>query len=295
MFSFFRVVKTRDCLVKGQADPIFSSKGLKSSFTFTGNYESARKCTQRVMKEREATLGRNHPFYAICLNQMGLIYDQLGKPDDAMKYFAEALKVKRKVKATIHSLTISMNNVANKHRQAKRFDEAKALLDEAMSNMNALVQQNMGGLSLTHNSYGKLYKDMQEYEKAEESYRKSEEIRQAIMPRSIPYVWTAIQLAQVKVIRKKYKSALKIADAILEDKEHILKTMPHNDFVYETLKIKADVYLENDHVEKYKDTLNEMQLELARLFNIHMEKENYRKYDLFKQQWLEVKAKVDPS
>ena len=246
-----------------------------------------------MLEDRKQRLGERHPHYAEELNQMGLIHDNIGQPEEAMKYFEKALEVKRQSKTTIYSMTVSLSNMANKYRVLKQFDKAKELLYEAMGNIQSSEQKHQGGLSLIHNSYGKLYRDLKMYKISEEHFTKAMNIRQSIIPGSIPYVWTTMQLAQVKAIRKKYRSATDLLDDILKGKDHVLETMPHNDFVYEVLKTKSEIYLEHGHIEAYKDILNEMLLELARLLNIHMERENDIKYELVRRQWEEVKRKLE--
>jgi Tetratricopeptide repeat/Protein of unknown function (DUF2914) len=60
-----------------------------------GNYTSAEKLLREAARLQEASLGPRHPDLANTLNNLGIVCEITGKPDDAEQYFRRAVSIAR--------------------------------------------------------------------------------------------------------------------------------------------------------------------------------------------------------
>jgi len=58
-----------------------------------GNYASAEKLLREAARLQEASLGPRHPDLANTLNNLGIVCEMTGKPDDAEQYFRPAMRI----------------------------------------------------------------------------------------------------------------------------------------------------------------------------------------------------------
>ena len=60
-----------------------------------GSYTSAEKLLRQAARMQEANLGPRHPDLANTLNNLGIVCEMTGKPDDAEQYFRRAVSIAR--------------------------------------------------------------------------------------------------------------------------------------------------------------------------------------------------------
>lgn len=261
--------------------------------TWIGSYEMAKKYHFEALRRRRIHLGDNHPFIGESLNNIGLLFDQMGDSETALMYFEQGLEIKKKNKSTPWSISFSLNNVANKYCSLNQFDKALDLLDESMNILNAMDVPHTGAVSLTYNSYGKVYREMGMYERSAQMFKKAVDMRFEIMPYSIAYIWSAIQLAKVYAELNKFPLCLWMIREILQRKESALKTMPHNDFVLECLQMEKDVYKKTGKQDLYKDALWNIQSELMRLGDAYLKRGKAEKVQEVTQKLKELRLELE--
>lgn len=261
--------------------------------TWIGSYERAKKYHFEALRRRRIHLGDKHPFIGESLNNIGLLFDQMGDSETALMYFEQGLEIKKKNKSTPWSISFSLNNVANKYCSLNQFDKALDLLDESMNILNAMDVPHTGAVSLTYNSYGKVYREMGMYERSAQMFKKAVDMRFEIMPYSIAYIWSAIQLAKVYAELNKFPLCLWLIREILQRKESALKTMPHNDFVLECLQMEKDVYKKTGKQDLYKDALWNIQSELMRLGDAYLQRGKAEKVQEVTQKLKELRLELE--
>ena len=67
-----------------------------------GSYTSAEKLLRDAARLQEASLGPRHPDLANTLNNLGIVCEMTGKPDDAEQYFRRAVSIARTSLAADH-------------------------------------------------------------------------------------------------------------------------------------------------------------------------------------------------
>ena len=84
-----------------------------------GNYASAERLLRDAARLQEASLGPRHPDLANTLNNLGIVCEMTGKPDDAEQYFRRAVSIARTSLAADHPF------VATSHKNLRDFCEAR--------------------------------------------------------------------------------------------------------------------------------------------------------------------------
>ncbi len=84
-----------------------------------GNYASAEKLLRDAARQQEANLGPRHPDLANTLNNLGIVCERTGKPDDAEQYFRRAVSIARTALASDHPF------VATSQKNLRDFCEAR--------------------------------------------------------------------------------------------------------------------------------------------------------------------------
>jgi len=84
-----------------------------------GSYTSAEKLLRDAARLQEASLGPRHPDLANTLNNLGIVCEMTGKPDDAEQYFRRAVSIARTSLAADHPF------VATSQKNLRDFCEAR--------------------------------------------------------------------------------------------------------------------------------------------------------------------------
>ena len=110
---------------------------------------------------------------ATILNVMGAAYEQLNKPDDAMRNYQESLSIKRSLNQK-PGIALTLSNIARVQATLGKPDEALKSYQEAVK-----LQREIGdrkGLGGTLNNLGELYRDRSRFDDALKAYKESLQI-----------------------------------------------------------------------------------------------------------------------
>ena len=82
-----------------------------------GDHAAAERALRRARRLQEAHLGLVHPDVANTLNNLGVVCDILGRPDEAEFLYRRALGIARKTLADDHPyIATSLQNLSNLYR-----------------------------------------------------------------------------------------------------------------------------------------------------------------------------------
>jgi eukaryotic-like serine/threonine-protein kinase len=110
-------------------------------------------------------------------NVMGAAYEQLNKPDDAMRNYQESLSKKRSLNQK-PGIALTLSNIARVQATLGKPDEALKSYQEAVK-----LQREIGdrkGLGGTLNNLGELYRDRSRFDDALKAYKESLQIQRDI-------------------------------------------------------------------------------------------------------------------
>jgi tetratricopeptide (TPR) repeat protein len=84
-----------------------------------GNYPAAQIDAQQLERLAKARFGADHPYYAVALNKLGIVFRAQGKYGEAEGLFKRALVIREKALGATHSdVGQTLNNLALVHKRA---------------------------------------------------------------------------------------------------------------------------------------------------------------------------------
>jgi eukaryotic-like serine/threonine-protein kinase len=119
----------------------------------------------------------NQDGKATILNALGAAYEQLNKPDDAMRNYQEALRIRRSLDQKA-GMAIALSNIARVQATLGKSDDAYKSYAQTET-----IQRDIGdkkGLGVTLINLGELYRERSKYEQALKAYKESLQIHREI-------------------------------------------------------------------------------------------------------------------
>src|SRR5580765_1733221 len=114
---------------------------------------------------------------ATILNAMGAAYEQLNKPDDAMRNYQEALQIRKNLKQEAGEALV-LGNIARVQAGLGKPNEAYKSYGEAEKLQRAIGDKK--GLGVTLINLGELYRERSKYDEALKAYKESLQIHREI-------------------------------------------------------------------------------------------------------------------
>jgi len=132
-----------------------------------GKYTDALALSEKELKLSEATLGPESEETAICLNDLGGMYQILGDYTNAEAMFKRGLDIREKVLGPDHQFTArSLNNLGLLYVAMGRYTNAEQLMSRALAINNHLLGSNSTASVTSLGSLGSLYRAEGDYQKA---------------------------------------------------------------------------------------------------------------------------------
>jgi tetratricopeptide (TPR) repeat protein len=99
-----------------------------------GNYPAAQIDAQKLEQLAKARFGADHPYYAVALNKLGIVFRAQGKYGEAEGLFKRALVIREKALGATHSdVGQTLNNLALVYRDQGKYSEAEGLYKRALA------------------------------------------------------------------------------------------------------------------------------------------------------------------
>ena len=112
--------------------------GEAEQATSAGDHAAAERALRRVLRLQEAGLGLSHPDVANTLNDLAVVCDRLGRPDEAEFLYRRALGIARRTLEPDHPyIATSLENLSNLY-QAQGKPEKLAKIREGRSSGSGL-------------------------------------------------------------------------------------------------------------------------------------------------------------
>ncbi|KAH3739806.1 uncharacterized protein LOC127850184 [Dreissena polymorpha] len=255
-------------LVSGKPFELIALQALNnmgSTLTKLGAFEEAEKYNFVSLKRRRKIQGENHPDVGMTLNNIGIMYDQKGDIRLALKYFQEALDIKKNSKAPDLSLVASLTNVANVYLAVEKFDEALNALDEAERILSKQRFPQVHLIAYLNDTRGKLYFEQGNMDKAAEMFENAVRGRDKVASGKTTHVESLVHMMKVAVKKGDTFKCIKTGKTVLSFRNDLIKQRPKSRFLTECFDCLAKVYeIMGDDV-KVRDTLRKIKIELLRL------------------------------
>ena len=198
----------------------------------------------------EVNLGPGHPSVATTLNNLALLYHQMGDYEKALPLYQRALEISEKVLGPQHpSVAQTLNNIAELYRQMGDYEKALPLYQRALEIREKVLGPQHPSVATTLNNLAALYESMGDYEKALPLYQRALEISEKVLGPQHPSVATTLNnIAELYRQMGDYEKALPLYQRALEIIEKVLG--PQHPDVATTLNNLAAFYYQMGDYEK---------------------------------------------
>jgi len=145
----------------------------KSSLCYSiGDYSAALDFSQRSLAIKEQMLGKNSEFVATDVENIGVIYMEMGKYDLALVFLERALNIQEFGHGEVHSVELASiyNSMGMVYKRKKDFPKAIDCFEKAISYGGAILGEGHPDIGMRYNNLGSIYDDMGELDLAFDNY-----------------------------------------------------------------------------------------------------------------------------
>ena len=129
---------------------------------------------------------------ALYLNQLGLVYDNMGEYSKALSSYERSLEIDKVALPPNHpSLATSYNNIGLVYMNMGEYSKALSSYERSLEIDKVALPPNHPDLATSYNNIGMVYNNMGEYSKALSSYEQSLEIYKVALPPNHPDLATS--------------------------------------------------------------------------------------------------------
>lgn len=194
-----------DIELKDKKSIAASYNNLGTGYDYLGDYIRAIEYYQKSLKLQLEL--KNDRGVSDLYNNFGVIYNSLKQYDKSLQYYFLSLKIDQKLKDK-YSEAITLNNIGSLYNKLKDYPNALAYFKRSYAIQVEI--KNKAGQAMAMGNLGSYYLDLKKLDSAAYYLEKSISIYRAENNKQtlgifLPY------LAKVKIEKKEYQSALKIA------------------------------------------------------------------------------------
>ena len=190
---------------------------------FYAYYEEAENVYLRLIQISEETNGQNETT-AKAYNCLGIVYDNLGDYDEALKYYNKALKIDKEVFGEEHPYTaMSYLNIGGTYYKLGEYNDALKHYNKALKIKKEVFGQKHISTASCYLNMGMVYDDLGEYYNALKYHNKAIEIYKEVLEENnlnIATYYNSIGIVYQNL--KKYDKALESHNKALEIREEVL-------------------------------------------------------------------------
>ncbi len=207
---------------------------------------------EEMLQILEAELGSQYPDVATTLNNIAVLYCQMGEYEKAQPFYQRALDIREKALGPQHpDYAITLNNIAGLYESMGEYEKAIPLYQRALDIREKVLGPQHPSVATTLNNLAELYRQMVEYEKAIPLYQRALEIvEKELGPEHTNVAATLNNLAILYNSMGEYEKALPFYQRALEIVEKELG--PEHPYVAMTLNNIAKLY---DSMEEYEKAI----------------------------------------
>ena len=189
-----------------------------------GKYQEATPLAEKAVELAKRVYGPEHVRTATSLNNLALLYQDMGEYAKAEPLNEEALRIDQKVLGPEHLDTVtSLNNLALLYDDMGEYTKAEPLYQEALRIRQKVLGPEHPNTATSLNNLALLYDHMGEYAKAEPLYQQALRIRQKVLPPEHPSTATSLnnlaglydQTGEYAKAEPLYQEALRIRQKVL--------------------------------------------------------------------------------
>ncbi|CAF4613927.1 unnamed protein product [Rotaria magnacalcarata] len=152
-----------------------------------GHLDQAEELYQELRKNASSDSDRAHIYH-----MLGMLKDDQGKYQEAVKFYEKSLEIKRKtLPEDDASLAPTYSNIGEVYRNMGEYSKALEYYEKGLEITKKALPPTHPDLATSYNNIGLVYKNMGEYLKALEYYEKDLEITKKALPPTHPDLATS--------------------------------------------------------------------------------------------------------
>ncbi|CAF2060552.1 unnamed protein product [Rotaria magnacalcarata] len=147
-----------------------------------GHSNQAEELYQELLKSASTDSERAHIYH-----MLGMLKDDQGKYQEAVKFYEKSLEIKRKtLPEDDASLAPTYSNIGEVYRNMGEYSRALEYYEKSLKIIEISLHPTHPDLASSYNNIGEVYRNMGEYSKALEFYEKSNKILEISLPPTHP-------------------------------------------------------------------------------------------------------------
>ncbi len=233
-----------------------------------GQYVEAERLYKKALKINREMLGEHHPDYAASLNDLAMVYADMGRHAEAEPLYEEALAIRREALGERHpDYAQTLNNLATLYGQTDRGSEALTLVKEATAIRREALGERHADYAQSLNNLAAQYVSLGRYTEAEPLHQEAMEIRREVLGERHPHYAQSLnnlatlyfQTGRAEKAEPLFKEALEIRRESLGER-HLAYTHPLNNLatLYDNLGRHAEAEpLYRELMAIYREVLGE--------------------------------------
>ncbi|KAF2732931.1 HET-domain-containing protein [Polyplosphaeria fusca] len=188
-----------------------------------GRYKSAEAAHQQVLRQREATLGKEHPHTLTSMSNVAQALSNQGKYAEAEKMHGEVLALREKVSGKEHPDTLTcMNNVAQALSKQGKYAEAEKMHGEVLALREKVSGKEHPDTLTCMSNVAQALSKQGKYAEAEKMHRETLALREKVSGKEHPHTLTSMSnVTQALSKQGKYAEAEKMHRETLALREKV--------------------------------------------------------------------------
>jgi CHAT domain-containing protein/Tfp pilus assembly protein PilF len=213
-----------------------------------GNYAKAEPLLQEALEIAKDAFGPNHPSVATSLNNLAILYSNVGDYAKAEPLLQQALQIDIKALGPEHpDVATGLNNLATLYSEMGDYAKAESLYEQALQIWKKALGEEHPYTAGTLNNLAVLYNHLGEYDKAEAVLQQVLRIAQKVLGPEHPDTVTSLgNLANLYEDMGSYGKAEPLLQQVLQIQKKVLG--PEHADVATSLDNLATLY---DHLGEY--------------------------------------------
>ena len=181
----------------------------RSSIRRWGSTRKLRPLYRQALEIRQKTLGEQHPAYAVNLDNLASLYEEMGRYKESEELGRQALEIRKKAVGEEHpGYARNLANLAELYRTMGRYDQAEAMYRQALAIQKKLLGEQNSDYATSVDGLASLYVAMGRNEQAETLYRQALEIEKQTVGEQHPiYATTLCNLGDLYRYMGRYAQA----------------------------------------------------------------------------------------
>ena len=227
------------------------------------NFEASALHAKTDLDIKKHLLKGDHTDLATALNNVGSVYSNLGKDDEALRYYNESLEMTQRLFKGDHtSIATSLNNVGSVYDNLGKYDEALRYCKDSLEMKQRLFKGDHSSIATSLNNIASIYSNLGKDDEALIYYNDSLEMTQRLFKGDHSLIATSLNnigfiyknLGKTDEALKCYKDSLEMTQRLFKgDHSSIATSLNNIGLIYKNLGKYDEAF------GFYKDSLDMMQ------------------------------------